>query len=202
MSNEQNQNPDMKKSGLSQYVELLCQLHTLMSEGRDDSPESDALRDAMDAPWYKLTIEETKRVGGLSADLYSLEKAKFASVDSTEQNSLVRDLWTAFVKRDWDVLLELIRKYETVLPLSPVTNLRAHVWFHLGESAPTKLFLQGAASLAIQECIEALQAQKIAPCSDGNPSTTNESGDLAAKRALYERRQARDLCGLMNIYKP
>jgi len=48
------------------------ELHLLMAEGKEDSPEADAIRDATDAPWESLSEIERRRVRTLSEDLYSL----------------------------------------------------------------------------------------------------------------------------------
>jgi hypothetical protein len=50
-------------------VRGLRELHRLTLEGRQDSPEADAVRDATDAPWRALTEVEKRRIGGLSEDL-------------------------------------------------------------------------------------------------------------------------------------
>lgn len=53
------------------YVHLLKQLHRLISEGKGDTEEADALRDEMDTPWHSLSKEEIDRVNSLAADLYT-----------------------------------------------------------------------------------------------------------------------------------
>ena len=53
-------------------VRGIRELHRLALEGRDESPEADAVRDATDGPWEGLSEAERKRVSGLSEDLYSI----------------------------------------------------------------------------------------------------------------------------------
>lgn len=40
------------------YLALSAELWALIDAGLGDSPEADALRDKMDAPWYAMTPEE------------------------------------------------------------------------------------------------------------------------------------------------
>ncbi len=52
------------------YVDLLVKLDNLDQIGKENTPEADAIRDQMDAPWYKMTDEEHWIVGKLSEELY------------------------------------------------------------------------------------------------------------------------------------
>ena len=47
-------------------------LHRLIAEGKDDSPEADAIRDASDAPWEALSETERDRARWVAEDLYSI----------------------------------------------------------------------------------------------------------------------------------
>lgn len=62
--------------GYLAFAGRLWQLHQLMSSGRGDSPEADALRDAMDGPWRALCEEERTRLRELSALLWHLAPAE------------------------------------------------------------------------------------------------------------------------------
>ena len=55
-----------------QYESMLKDLHRLIAEGKGDSDEADALREAMDVPWRALSSEEIDRLNRLSSDLYIL----------------------------------------------------------------------------------------------------------------------------------
>jgi hypothetical protein len=46
-------------------------LHLLAIEGRDESPEADAIRDATDAPWVALSEAEREQLRQFSEDLDS-----------------------------------------------------------------------------------------------------------------------------------
>ncbi len=59
-------------------VRGIRELHRLTLEGMDESPEADAVRDAMDTPWEALSESERMRVNGLSADLYSISDPPYS----------------------------------------------------------------------------------------------------------------------------
>ena len=50
----------------------LFEMYHLAKEGKFDSPEADAVRDAMDAPWEKLTETERQRAREMSAELNAI----------------------------------------------------------------------------------------------------------------------------------
>ena len=88
------------------------ELHVLMSEGKDDSPEADAIRDATDAPWESLSEIERRRVRNLSEDLYSLhEPAAPAPQTSPQGQSKLLDAVEARNQGDWDRALDLLRRW-------------------------------------------------------------------------------------------
>ena len=62
-----------------EYVFLLVELERLIREDRDESPEGDAIRDAMDAPGDRLGSEEVKAVSAFAADLTRLSE-QYASI--------------------------------------------------------------------------------------------------------------------------
>ncbi len=50
----------------------LFALHRLDVRGQHDSPEADAIRDDMDAPWQARTEDEKQRWRRISTDLYAI----------------------------------------------------------------------------------------------------------------------------------
>lgn len=64
--------PSPKTAAFVESMRLLLELHRLFVEHRDESPEADALREAMDAPWYAMTEDEQQRIRQLSAELYDI----------------------------------------------------------------------------------------------------------------------------------
>src|SRR5438105_10416555 len=55
-----------------EYARLQSRLHDLFVAGGGDSDDADAIRDAMDGPWHKMTEIERKLMRGLAEDLNSL----------------------------------------------------------------------------------------------------------------------------------
>ena len=52
----------------------LVALHRLIKDGKDDSPEAESVRDALDAPLKALSRVEKDRAQWLSEDLYSISE--------------------------------------------------------------------------------------------------------------------------------
>jgi hypothetical protein len=55
-------------------VRGIRELHRLALQGRDDTPEADAVRDTTDGPWEALSETERRRASVLSQDLYSISE--------------------------------------------------------------------------------------------------------------------------------
>lgn len=53
----------------------LFEMYRLAKEGKFESPEADAVRDAMDGPWELLTDTEKQRAGELSGELNAILEA-------------------------------------------------------------------------------------------------------------------------------
>lgn len=54
----------------------LFEMYRLAKEGKFDSPEADAVRDAMDVPWKLLTEVERERAREMSAELNAIIEAR------------------------------------------------------------------------------------------------------------------------------
>lgn len=61
--------PTMQDPAVRVYTRLLRQLHTLIDQGSDESPEGDQLRDEMDPLWYAMSESEREEMKALSAAL-------------------------------------------------------------------------------------------------------------------------------------
>src|SRR4051812_5283432 len=119
-----------------QYVRGLHRLHALVAEGRDDSPEADAVRDGMDEPGYALSEAERQRVNGLSEDLYSLSDPPAPAPEPNPQAT--RKLMEAAEARsagDWDRALELLRRWGRYLEPAELSFQRGCVWKEAGDDA-------------------------------------------------------------------
>lgn len=132
-------------SSVADYIGLLLELHGLMTAGRGESDEADAVRDRMDAPWARLRRDELRLVDGLSADLYSLGVNRDATSATTANQSAFREFERAVSERDWPTVLEVIRANEEQLDAHTVAFLRAVCWAHLGEPDVALLFLAESA---------------------------------------------------------
>lgn len=62
----------MSDNPLKEYTSLLIDLHQLTGEGKNDSPEADAIRDKMDVPYQKLSGSEIQLMNEFSNKLYKL----------------------------------------------------------------------------------------------------------------------------------
>jgi tetratricopeptide (TPR) repeat protein len=124
------------------------ELHLLMSKGKDDSPEADAIRDATDAPWESLSEIERRRVRNLSEDLYSLHEAAAPAQQSNPQaQSKLGDALEARKQGDWDRALDLLRRWGSYLDPALVSYFRGAVWLEAGDPATAALFFGHASKL-------------------------------------------------------
>ncbi len=57
------------------YVALLRDLHRQIAAGRGEGAQADALRDAMDLHWERMSAAEVARAGELSEAFYRLSEA-------------------------------------------------------------------------------------------------------------------------------
>jgi hypothetical protein len=135
------------RDSFRQYVELIGELHQLMAAGRGETPEAEAVRDRMDAPWRYLDEAMIARVRGLSADLYSVEgePRRMTPSPSTEQSRLVaRQLVAARESHNHDEVLRLLRDVSAYFASELVAYLRGSIWLDLGFPAIAVLFFEYA----------------------------------------------------------
>lgn len=132
-------------------VPLELQLHDLIAAGQCDTDEADAVRDAMDAPWYSRSPAEQDCVGGLARDLEWLDDpGSVASVYPGNVESPESDLMAfrnAVLREDWKAALELMRANESRLSRATAAFLRGTLWAHLRFPAVAVRFLSEAAQL-------------------------------------------------------
>lgn len=130
-------------------VRGLRELHQLTAEGRLDSPEADAVRDATDAPWQALTEAEKKRIGGLSEDLYSISDPARTAVKEQNPQAQARliDIYQARQRGEWDRVLELLRRWGAYLDPSLLSYQRGTTWLEAGDPATAVIFYKHASEL-------------------------------------------------------
>ena len=124
------------------------ELHLLMAQGKDDSPEADAIREATDAPWESLSEIERQRVRNLSEDLYSLhERVAPALPMSHQAQAKLVGAVEARQQGDWDRALELLRQCAAHFDAATVSYVRGSIWLEAGDPATAALFYEHASEL-------------------------------------------------------
>src|SRR5438552_1041217 len=114
----------------------LLQIHRLTLAGRFESPEADAIRDAMDAPWEGLSDVERKRIGGLSEDLNTIADtpANLAPPQINPQaQSKLAQAYEFRQSGEWDKALDLLRRWGRYVLPSLASYVRGSVWLAAGD---------------------------------------------------------------------
>lgn len=124
------------------------ELHQLLAEGRDDSPEADAIRDATDGPWQTLSEVERNRVRNLSEDLYTLvETPPPAKPMNPRAQAKLVEAFEAAQRGEWDRSLDLLRRWQAYIDPSLVSYLRGTIWLDAGDPETAALFFEHAYKL-------------------------------------------------------
>jgi hypothetical protein len=137
-------------SPVNTYARLLREVHTLISQGRGDGPEAEALADEMDGPWFAMTDEEQDRVGGLSIDLYTLAEGGAKQVAMNEKELLAwkegaNHAFAALKTADVDSALNFLRRpCPRQLPRYVVPFMQARCWEKLGDLETALVFMKEA----------------------------------------------------------
>ena len=125
-------------------------LHQLIADGKGDEPEADAVRDSLDAPLASLSKSERERARMLSEDLYSLTELKpdrVLKAASADAQASFQAIYNAKQRRQWDVVLDLIRKWQDYLPLVVLSHLRGSTWAEAGKYEIASAFYAKAADI-------------------------------------------------------
>lgn len=126
----------------------LIALHRLIKTGQEDSPEADAIRDAMDTPWLTLSDSEKGMAQWLSEDLYSISESTPPSHNFPLTQDAARELLEARdaqSRGDWTTALTLLRKWRHGLPQSQVSYQRGQIWKEAGVPEIATVFFEHAA---------------------------------------------------------
>jgi hypothetical protein len=131
-------------------VRGLLRMHKLAAQGKFESPEADALRDAMDAPWVGLSGAERQRLRGLSMDLNELSEVAAAcgaqQINSQAQGKLV-EADEALQRGEWDESLDLLRQWGRDVPAAQISYLRGTIWKLAGDFETAAVFFEHASRL-------------------------------------------------------
>ncbi len=130
------------------YESLLKRLHRLITEGKEDSEEAEAIREAMGMPFLHLKKEEKERLNHLSSDLYQLQGDEVyepVTDPAVRTETFMRDAVNeAHAHKDWEKLLSLLRKGPDYLAPHQLAFLRANAYGNLGHTDTALLFMQYA----------------------------------------------------------
>jgi tetratricopeptide (TPR) repeat protein len=125
------------------------ELHRLIAEGKEDSSEADAIRDATDGPWESLSEIERRRARNLSEDLYSLhELAAVPGPPNPQTFAKLVDALEARKQGEWDRALDLLRQWGSFVDdPATVSYVRGEIWLEAGDAATAVLFFEHASKL-------------------------------------------------------
>jgi tetratricopeptide (TPR) repeat protein len=125
----------------------LVELHRLIKAGKDDSPEAESVRDAVDAPLKALNAAEKARAQWLSEDLYSVSEPTAGSIQKQMTPQAQRQLNEALEarqNREWDRALELVRQWREYLLPAQLSYLRGSIWLEAGNFEVAAVFYEHA----------------------------------------------------------
>jgi hypothetical protein len=120
----------LKPEAVNEYARLLLRMHELDPQGKNESPELDAICDQLEGPWSKMNGRERQRVKGLSQDLYALADGRRGVAMSVEE----RHAWgerakVAFNSGDPDAMLMHLRQpFPQGVPLGLTQFFQARCW--------------------------------------------------------------------------
>jgi hypothetical protein len=132
----------------SRYEALLKRLHELNRQGKQDSPEADLVRQAMDALWSRLSEADKALLAGLSSDLSSLAGKELIRDAEVDERVLVARTCEAFEHGNWFGLLEALRYTHQHIPSELVAYMRGRCWQELGRSEAAFWFFERAFGLS------------------------------------------------------
>jgi tetratricopeptide (TPR) repeat protein len=138
----------MENPAFVEEERLTRELHLLNAQGEGDSVEAEAIQDASEKPWYKLSEEEQDRISGLSADLYQLTGEEVHEKTELSQEQLETSLVDACVRDDPVEILSLLRKGPTCSKDHDTAFWRWVCYRELGHFETAVLFLEYAVKLA------------------------------------------------------
>ena len=135
--------PPFGSSSFKLVAKGLVELHRLITAGKEDSPDAESVRDALDAPLKALNATEKTRSQWLSDDLYSVGEPNLGTVQkqmTLEAQRQLNEALQARHNREWDRALELLRQWkEYVLP-AQLSYLRGSIWLEAGDFAVAAAF--------------------------------------------------------------
>jgi hypothetical protein len=127
----------------------LLDLHRMIKEGKEDSPEADAIRTALDEALAALDDVERERAKWLSDDLYSIHSPAPTKPDQPLA-SLVEDqlkkVREARKNAEWDQALQILRELKEQIPADLLSFNRGLIWQAAGHANVAAEFFADAAA--------------------------------------------------------
>jgi hypothetical protein len=121
----------------------LVALHRLIKDRKEDSPEAEAVRDALDAPLKALNRSEKERAQWLSEDLYSVSEPPAPTTRkemTSEAQQQLNEAFEARQSREWDRALTLLRRWRESISPALLSYLRGSIWLEAGNSDIAAVF--------------------------------------------------------------
>ena len=139
--------PSFGSSSFKLMAKGLVELHRLIQEGKDDSPEGESVRDALDTPLHALNRTERERAEWLTIDLYSVSDPPAASplkemTPPAEQQ--LDEAYEARQSQDWDRALKLLRLLQEHLSPAQLSFMRGTIWGDAGYPEVAAFFYEHA----------------------------------------------------------
>jgi hypothetical protein len=133
------------------YAELLLQHHRLLSEGRDEATETEAVEEEMTGLWERMDDAQRRSLSGLGSDLNWVRRGcrpppkgrQSAEVTAQELQALAE----AQGENDWHGLLHWLRLCAPRTSPARLASLRASAWAALQFPQLARLFSDLAAEL-------------------------------------------------------
>jgi len=127
------------------YSVLLLELDEWIAVGKGDDDEADRIREAMDAPWYRMTESQQALMGWLTVDLDRLADETPPPADSEG-----KDLWKIELRQAWrdlnhgeeERILSLLRRGFEFAPATTLFFMQARAWQVAGFPEVATRFLQ------------------------------------------------------------
>ena len=165
-------------SAFHRSVALLLKLHRVMTTGDPDGGDADAIREAMEHPWYAMSSYEQQLVRGLSADLYSIGEDR--EVPPDVRSDLVQASMDALKNGHCEELLQILRNNQNSLPPDSVAFLRGMAWSLFGQYEVAVEFFEEAAQLSNYQWPTFIHGLLTAQIAAGK---SQEAFDLAERTA-------------------
>lgn len=125
----------------------LVDLHRLIKAGQEDSPEAEAIRDALDGSLAALNPAEKQRAQWLSEDLYSIsdpvDESTLKPMNPQAQQQL-NEAYEARQRGDLDYALALLRRWKDYISPALLSYLRGTIWREFRCTEVATLFLERA----------------------------------------------------------